>query len=72
MILDANSLIRDELEDEASAVLTALFQQHRTALCTYLSCLVNDWETARDLTQETFLRALRSRRQLLQVDNRRA
>jgi RNA polymerase sigma factor (sigma-70 family) len=70
--LDANSLIHNELENEASAVLAALFQQHRTALCAYLSCLVNDWETARDLTQETFLRAFRARRQLLQVDNRRA
>lgn len=70
--MEASSLIQDEPEDEASAVLTALFQQHWTALCAYLSCLVNDWEMARDLAQETFLRAFHSRRQLLQVDNQRA
>lgn len=70
--MDAKGLIQNELEDEGAAVLTVLFEQHRTALCTYLSCLVRDWETARDLTQECFLRAFRSRRRLLEVDNQRA
>ena len=70
--MEIDGLIQDEPEDEASAVLTALFQQHQAALCAYLSCLVNDWETGRELTQETFLRALRARRQLLEVENRRA
>lgn len=70
--MEVNSPVQDELEDEASAVLTTLFHQHRTPLCTYLSCMVYDWETARELTQETFLRAFRSRHQLLKVDNQRA
>lgn len=70
--MEVNSSVQDELENEASAVLTTLFNQHWTAICTYLSCLVYDWETARELTQETFLRAFRSRHQLLMVDNQRA
>lgn len=39
--------------------LAELFEEHELRVFTYLVRMVNDRETAADLTQETFLRALR-------------
>jgi RNA polymerase sigma-70 factor (ECF subfamily) len=49
-----------------------LFEQHHAAVFAYLYRLVGDREWAHDLSQETFLRLLRARHRLPQVDNRRA
>lgn len=53
-------------------VVTALFETYRTPISVYLYRVLDDWELAHDLTQETFLRAFRARQQFEQVENRRA
>jgi len=49
-----------------------LFEQYHAAVFAYLYRLVGDREWAHDLSQETFLRLLRARHRLTQVENRRA
>jgi RNA polymerase sigma-70 factor (ECF subfamily) len=53
-------------------VVTELFEQYAAPLCSYLHFLVGDLETAYDLTQETFLRIVRTQHQLAAVENQRA
>lgn len=53
-------------------VVTALFETYRTPISVYLYRLLDDWDSAHDLTQETFLRAFRAGQQVEQVKNRRA
>jgi RNA polymerase sigma-70 factor, ECF subfamily len=49
-----------------------LFEQYHRAIFAYLYRLVNNAETASDLTQETFLQILRHRQKLAAVENQRA
>ena len=53
-------------------VLVRLFEQHQREIYTYLCRMVRDGEWAADLAQETFLRALRARQSLREIDNPRA
>ncbi|MBK8900785.1 MAG: RNA polymerase sigma factor [Anaerolineaceae bacterium] len=49
-----------------------LFELYHQPIFAYLYRLVNDWELAHDLTQETFLRLLRMTDQLPAIENPRA
>lgn len=49
-----------------------LFEQYHRPVFAYLYRLVDDWELAHDLTQETFLRLLRAADQLPTIRNPRA
>lgn len=55
-----------------TALVTALFEQYHEAIFAYLYRLLDDRETAHDLTQETFLQLFRTRDRLAEVDNKRA
>lgn len=57
---------------DAMAVVADLFEQLHTVVFAYLYRLVGDREWAHDLSQETFLRLLRARHRLPQVENQRA
>jgi RNA polymerase sigma-70 factor (ECF subfamily) len=49
-----------------------LFEQYHQPIFAYLYRLVNNPETASDLTQETFLQILRQRQKLAAIENPRA
>lgn len=53
---------------EAAQVIAALYASHGPDLVRYLQRLTGHYETAQDLAQETFLKALRSWGQLLATD----
>ncbi|MGH2545178.1 MAG: RNA polymerase sigma factor [Ardenticatenaceae bacterium] len=57
---------------DPAALVAALFEEYRTPIAAYLYSLLDDWELAHDLAQQTFLSALRAQEQLAQVENRRA
>lgn len=65
-------MTHEQLRGDPAAVLTALFERYRVPICAYLYSLVDDWEMAHDLTQETFLKAFGARGQLMDVENQRA
>ncbi len=58
--------------DTTTQQVAALFEEYHRPLFAYLYRLVNDWELAHDLTQETFLRLLRAAEQLPTIENPRA
>ncbi|MCB0183299.1 MAG: RNA polymerase sigma factor [Caldilineaceae bacterium] len=64
------------MQDDAEAVWTetvaALFVEYRSPICAYLYSLVDEWELAHDLTQETFLELFYTRHRLREVENPRA
>jgi RNA polymerase sigma-70 factor (ECF subfamily) len=55
-----------------TTLVTALFEQYHEAIFAYLYRMLNDRETAHDLTQETFLQVFRTRDRLAGVENKRA
>lgn len=57
---------------EPAETVSILFQQYAKPVCAYLHSLVNDWELAYDLTQETYLRLHQTRDRLTTVENQRA
>ncbi len=66
-------MITQALEgDRATLLVSQLFDNYADAIFAYLYRLVNNRETAEELTQETFLRAFNARRQLDAIENRRA
>ncbi len=65
-------MIRGIACDESTTQVIGLFESHQREILTYLYRLVRDHESARDLTQETFLRVFRARGQLGQIENPRA
>ncbi len=65
-------MIRGVARDEPTTQVIGLFENHQREILTYLYRLVRDHECARDLAQETFLRAFRARQQLGQIENPRA
>ena len=67
-----NRITNEQLYHDDTVVVTALFETYRTPICVYLYSLLDDWEQAHDLTQETFLRAHQAQEQLKEVSNRRA
>ena len=58
--------------DAATDLAPALFERHHREVYAYLCRMVHDPQWAEDLAQETFLRALKARRRLAQVENHRA
>lgn len=58
--------------DEATSLVTHLFERHHGEIFAYLYRMVGERETAQDLAQETFLQASRVRHDLPQVHNQRA
>ncbi len=66
------AMARGVARDQSTAQVIHLFETHQREIMTYLYRLVRDRESARDLTQETFLRAFRARNQLGQIENPRA
>ncbi len=58
--------------DEATALVTYLFERHHAELFAYLCYMVRDREAAEDLAQETFVQASRAGHNLPQVHNQRA
>lgn len=61
-----------EIYAESTYLVVDLFEQYHTAVFAYIFRLVGDWEWARDLSQETFLRLFDTRRRLYEIENRRA
>ncbi|MEZ4864426.1 MAG: RNA polymerase sigma factor [Caldilineaceae bacterium] len=61
-----------DVEEELTELVALLFQQYAKPICAYIQALVNDWELAYDLTQETYLRLHQTRGRLPAVENRRA
>jgi RNA polymerase sigma-70 factor (ECF subfamily) len=59
-------------QENATDTVAQLFEQYAAPLCSYLHFLVGDLETAYDLTQEAFLRVIRTQQQLAGVENQRA
>jgi RNA polymerase sigma-70 factor (ECF subfamily) len=64
--------MREESDQIWIETVTALFEEHHAAVCAYLYSLVDEWELARDLTQETFLELFYTRHRLRDVENQRA
>lgn len=52
--------------------VTTFFDEYQSPICAYLYSLVDDWELAADLTQETFLQLFYTRHRLRDVENPRA
>ncbi|GAB4541790.1 MAG: sigma-70 family RNA polymerase sigma factor [Anaerolineae bacterium] len=65
-------IVGAETRPDTTALVIELFEQYQAAIFAYLYRLAGDREWAHDLTQETFLRLFRTRRQLARVENRRA
>ncbi len=56
---DEEALVRAAIDGDTAA-FTALVERYQQRIGGYLYRLVGDWETAEDLTQETFMRAHRA------------
>jgi RNA polymerase sigma-70 factor (ECF subfamily) len=65
-------IVGAEIQPDLAILVADLFEQYQRVVFAYLYRLVDDWEWAQDLTQETFLRLFRARHRLPQVENRRA
>lgn len=61
-----------QAKDSVTQQVADLFDQYHQPIFAYLYRLVNDWDLAHDLTQETFLRLLRTADQLPTIENPRA
>lgn len=70
MISDCS--VEHEAQVDPTDLVATLFHHHAQAICTYLHSLLNDWEGAHDLTQETYLRLHQARDRLPGVENQRA
>jgi RNA polymerase sigma factor (sigma-70 family) len=68
----SESLVEAEPEADLDALVADLFESYYQPICTYIFCLVDEWELAHDLTQETFLQLFHTRQRLRQVENARA
>lgn len=64
--------IEDATPQEPAETVSVLFQHYAKPICAYIHSLVNDWELAYDLTQETYLRLHQARDRLPNVENQRA
>jgi len=58
--------------EDLAQVVAYLFEAYAQPICAYIHSLVDDWQLARDLTQETYLALHQTRDRLPQVVNRRA
>jgi RNA polymerase sigma-70 factor (ECF subfamily) len=58
--------------EEGTELAVDLYERYHDDIFAYLYGMVREREWAQDLAQETFLRVLRARRRLPEVDNRRA
>jgi RNA polymerase sigma-70 factor (ECF subfamily) len=65
-------MVNAEVQPDSKSLVVDLFEQYHSAVFAYLYRVVDDWEWAHDLTQETFLRLFRARGRLPQIENRRA
>jgi RNA polymerase sigma-70 factor, ECF subfamily len=65
-------LAQEQAGDAAAEQVTELFQQYYDPVAAYIFCLVDDWEVAHDLAQETFLQLFQTRARLAAVENPRA
>jgi RNA polymerase sigma-70 factor (ECF subfamily) len=68
----ADAVDHSEVRDDPVTLIAQLFEQHHAALFTYIYRLVDDWELAHDLAQETFYQLIRTSQRLAQVENPRA
>jgi RNA polymerase sigma-70 factor (ECF subfamily) len=57
---------------DLDALVADLFEAYYHSICTYIFCLVDEWELAHDLTQESFLQLFHTRHKLRGVENPRA
>lgn len=67
---DAGSL--PAATEDLAQLVSSLFEAYAQPVCAYIHSLVNDWQLAHDLTQETYLALYQTRDRLPQVVNRRA
>ena len=70
--MEADIMTQTKAQDETARLITYLFDQHYHPICAYLYRLVDDWELANDLVQETYLRLFQKRSSLAEVQNQRA
>lgn len=70
--MSSDGVLAPESPPDLNELVARLFQQHARSICAYLHSLVNDWELAHDLMQESYLRLHESRDRLPAVDNQRA
>ena len=70
--MEADLFMQENVETSWAETVAALFVEHRSPICAYLYSLVDEWELAHDLTQETFLELFYTRHRLREVENPRA
>ena len=70
--MEIEAILATSVDDDLTELVVDLFQQHGTAVCAYVQCLVRDWELAHDLTQDAFLQLYKTRARLAHVENPRA
>jgi RNA polymerase sigma-70 factor (ECF subfamily) len=71
-VVTADAFPQSEPRDDLAEIVADLFEAYARPICAYIHSLVNDWQLAHDLTQETFLQLHRTRQRLKDVENRRA
>lgn len=70
--MKAELVMQEDAEAGWAETVAALFAQYHSPICAYLYSLVDEWDLAHDLTQETFLELFYTRHRLREVENRRA
>ncbi len=70
--MTSESLAQSGSQADLDALVAELFETYYQPICTYIFCLVNEWDLAHDLTQETFLQLFYTRERLRGVENPRA
>ncbi len=70
--MEADLFMPEEYEAPWAETVAALFAEYRSPVSAYLYSLVDEWELAHDLTQETFLELFYTRHRLRDVENARA
>jgi RNA polymerase sigma-70 factor (ECF subfamily) len=61
-----------DADETTPQVIARLYADYAPAIVRHLECMTHDRETAEDLAQETFIKALRDPQQLASVGNARA
>lgn len=70
--MTSESLAQSGSQADLDALVTELFDAYYQPICTYIYCLVDEWDLAHDLAQETFLQLFHTRQRLPSVENQRA
>lgn len=70
--MTSESLAQRGSQADLDALVAQLFEAYYQPICTYIYCLVDEWDLAHDLAQETFLQLFHTRQRLVSVENQRA